>query len=116
MTTQAEVVTAFANFEDEPRRASNLAIRTPRNDSRAFLVGGGNAVYAKREPINRIVQYPDWRRGAYSYSRETNLTSRGLQRQARKVLRILPSDTALEQREDIDEDRVQPLADNIDCL
>ena len=116
MTTQREVVDAFANGDTEPRRASNLRIRQSESGTRAYLVGGGNAVYAKREPINRVVAYTDWRNAPYQDRRETDLTSIGLRRQARRIFSMLPMDIEYEERDSHDEEKITPLADDIEAL
>lgn len=116
MTTQREVVNAFVNGDEEPRRASNLKIVSPDDDSRAFLVGAGNAVYAKREPINRIIAYTDWRSANYRVRRETNMTSHGLRRQVRRIMTMLPPNVIREERESRDEDKITPLADDVEAL
>jgi len=116
MTTQREVVDAFVDGDTEPRRASNLKIAAPSDDSRMYLIGGGDAVYAKREPINRLVVYRGWRHAPWRKADATRMTSRGLRRQARRILRMLPNDAEVVERESRDEDRITPLTSEVDAL
>lgn len=57
MVSQEEVIRAFKNFENEPRRASNFRMEVMDDGYTAYLIGGGDAVYAKREPLSNITVY-----------------------------------------------------------
>jgi len=89
MTTQREVIEAFASFEESPRRASNFRlVKSDEVAQRAYLVGGRHAVYAKREPLSRIIVYPQWYRDYY-YRPNLAITTQAMQNQARRVKRRL---------------------------
>lgn len=101
MATQDEVINAFTNFEDSPRRASNLEIRSI-DEYRDALCGGRNAddvVFAVRCPVLQLRLY-DGRvrihnnRMSYDY----------LRRQERKVRRAfdnLDDDNVMLDRSDM---------------
>lgn len=125
MTTQQEVIDAFVNFETSPRCASNFKMVTVGGGLKAFLVGGNEAVYAARRPINQIQLYRDWRtpRTLINY----NLTRNGVRRQAYRVCRnidpdsyrcAVPDDVTVEiiQRDGLPDDRIRPSTDDFDAL
>lgn len=126
MTTQEEVVNAFANFETSPRRASNFKMVTVGNGGlRAFLVGGDHAVYAERRPINQITVYPDWTH--VRYYNDSSITGYGIRNQCRIVSEridrqsrrsVVPQhiNVTRDGREGIGEDRVRPTVDDFEEL
>lgn len=89
MTTQAEVVDTFASFEERPHRASNFRlVESDEVAQRAYLVGGCHAVYAKREPLSRVIVYPEWRRD-YGWHTGLMVNNSAMRRQAMLVKRRL---------------------------
>jgi hypothetical protein len=123
MTTQDEVIEAFASFEERPRRASNFRlVESDEVAQRAYLVGGRYAVYAKREPLSRIITYPEWRRD-YGWHTGLLLTNSAMRRQAmlvkRRLLGSVYNDSWNEEHDDtieMIESENTPTVDNFDDL
>jgi len=90
MTTQVELVTAFVNGQQSPRRASNMRVVLADNGIREYLIGGQSGrevLMAYREPIRRVVYYP----GRFdSYATRMNIED--IRRQQRTVVRNAASD------------------------
>lgn len=92
MPTQNDVITAFAEFEDSPQRASNM--RVVEADSRDFLCGGRNGaefVIAIRQPLRQLIY---WRR-APLHTRMQGASSRRQVRRARHVFRGYRDDESM---------------------
>lgn len=90
MATQEEVIRAFGNFENSPRRASNFEMVVLDDDYTAYLVGDDRVVYAKREPLRRVELWSN-RFGPWDseWTDGDGISHQGLSNQHRRVKRTL---------------------------
>lgn len=107
MTTQQDVIEAFIDGEDRPRRASNFRMVQSDDGLTEYLIGDDRFVYAKREPINRITLYRGSLRGnlaPFSRREFDDLSIRHLIDQHRLVYNVIEHedmpDSQLEQDTD----------------